>query len=94
MIAFISGLHRVGFHYDRIAIGQIKDKERPCMDKFHGHAVNLRRAGNIQQQGRLITPVIKYPVQHETDRIGGDHGHLAGHGKEPAQITAQGRIGS
>ena len=63
------------------------------MNEFVADAVNLGGCGLVQEQSRLVTPVVEDTVEHEAQGIGGDQRHLARGAKQTAQVEHHAGIG-
>ena len=77
----------IGLIYDRVSVTQVDHIKRSSEYKFLSHSIHLCCISHIEKMGRLIHPVFKDPIQHETNHIVSDNRGLAGLGKEPEHIV-------
>ena len=94
VLAFLVRLQGVGLDDDRVAAGEIQHEERPRVHELGGHAVDFGGARAIEQERRLVAPVVEDAVEHEARRIRRRERQLAGGAEHAAQVIDEPRPGS
>ena len=85
VLALLLHLQGVRLRDDRVAMGEVQHEERPGVDDLARDAVHLGGGGALEEQGRLVAPVVEDAVEHEAQGVGRDQRDLAGRCEERAE---------
>ncbi len=94
VLAFLVSLQRVGLNDDGVAVGEIEHEKRAGMRELGSRRVDRGGACLVQEQRRVVAPIVEHPVQHEAGDVGGDQRHLAGHAENPIEVIDEAWIGA